>query len=442
MLSLLLALGAPVSVQRTADETELHRRRVTPIVEVAREAAPAVVYIQNENKRVVQNFFTGQLFEHNEGGDGSGVVIHKDGFIITNYHVVEGAKKLSVTFDSQYDSKTYTAEVVSYVAQEDLALLKINGEREFPTIPLGTSSDLMLGEPVVAIGNPFGQTLTVTNGIVSGLHRNARVPVKNSRNTLQFDDLIQTTASINPGNSGGPLLNINGDLIGINNAWIAGANDIGFAIPVDQVKRVLQERMLAPDSAPTWLGFEVAPDEHLQIGKIVPGGPAEIAGLRMGDCIVAVGATPVTNHEEYKLARVGLSPRREVELKVERAGKARLFRLAPWDRFDGVLYEHVGMKVRTVESPRHNQSFIQVTEVRSGGPAFELGMQTGDVIDAVYPLSGARNRPLRVPSRELFASLITELDPGMKLQIDLRRDLDRDGDFEYEEVHRGTLTLR
>ncbi|MDZ4771896.1 MAG: trypsin-like peptidase domain-containing protein [Planctomycetota bacterium] len=440
MLSLFLALTAPLSTPRTEDETELYRRRVTPIVEVAREASPAVVFIKTENVQVVRDFW-GRVFQQDGGGAGSGVVIHKDGFIITNYHVIDGAKKLSVTFDAQYDATTYTAEVVSFVKQEDLALLKIVGEREFPTIPLGTSKDLMLGETVIAIGNPEGQVHSVSDGIISGLHRNVTIPT--AFGTLKFDDLIQTNASINPGNSGGPLLNINGELIGINNAMNREAQGIGFAIPVDHVKRVLEERMLAPDSAPTWLGFDVIGEDHLQIGTVVPGGPAESAGLRAGDCIVAVGGTTVVNHDSYKLARAGLSPNREVELKVERAGQERVVRLSPWNRFDGVLYEHLGMKVKTVVPPHNNYtSYIVITEVRPGGPAAELGLQVNDAIDAVRPLSGARARPLRVPSRELFASLVTELDPGMKLQVDVYRDVDQNGRFEEEELHRGTLTLR
>ncbi len=441
MLSLILAFSAPLSTLLSPeDEAALLRRRVTPIVEVAREASPAVVYIQNENFEIVQDFW-GRMFKKDTGGSGSGVVIHKDGFIITNYHVVDGAKKLTVTFDTQYDSKTYPAEVVSFVKQEDLALLKIVGDREFPTIPLGTSKDLMLGETVIAIGNPAGQTHSVNQGIISGLHRNETIPT--AFGTLKFDDLIQTDAAINPGNSGGPLLNINGELIGINNAMNPNAQNIGFAIPVDQVKRVLEERMLAPDSAPTWLGFDVVDYEHLQIGKVVPGGPAETAGLRAGDCIVAVGGRTVTNHDEYRLARVGLSPRREVELRVERAGQSRLVRLAPWDRFDGVLYEHLGLKVKTVVPPQNSYtSYIVITEIRPGGPAAELGLQPNDAIDAVRPLSGARARPLRVPSRELFGSLITELDPGMKLEVDVYRDVDGNGRFEEEELHRGTLTLQ
>jgi serine protease Do len=437
MMSLLLALTPTAWTPQDRDEIELHRRRVTPIVEVAREATPAVVFIRSEGVQIGRTWW-GQQVQQNVSGSGSGVVIHKDGFIITNYHVVAGSRRLLVSFDRALDKTDYSAEIVAFVASEDLALLKISGERPFPTIALGTSSDLMLGETVIAIGSPFGQTHTVTSGIVSGMHRNAKI--QTSFGNLAFDDLIQTDAGINPGNSGGPLLNVNGDLIGINNAVIEGANDIGFAIPVDQVRRVLEERMLAPNAGSSWLGFDVVGDEHLQIGKVVPGGPGESAGLRTGDCIVAVAGTPVANHEEYKLARVGLLPRKDVELKIERAGQMRAVRISPWARSDGILYERLGLKVKTVENGFQN--FIQVTEVQAEGPASKLGLQPNDAIDAVRPLAGARARPLRVPTREHFANLVSEMDPGMKLEMDVYRDVDRDGRFEEEELHRGSITLR
>lgn len=438
MLSLVLALATHQNATSTEDAEELYRRRVTPTVLVAREASPAVVFIRNEGRQTIGRDFYGQLMQREFSGTGSGVVIHKDGFIITNYHVVDGAQKLIVSFDDQYDSKTYAAEVVSSAKEEDLALLKIKGERDFPTIPLGTSHDLMLGEPVIAIGNPYGQTHTVTQGIISGLHRNMKIPTQFGN--LSFDDLIQTDASINPGNSGGPLLNINGDLIGINNAMNSNAQNIGFAIPVDHVKKVLEERMLAPDSALSWLGFDVDGGEHLLIDRIVPGSPAELAGLRTGDCIVAVGGRPVGSNEEYKMARVGLSPAREVELRVERAGQAKLVRLAPWDKYDGTVFEHLGLKVKTVET--RFRSYIQIVEVRAGGPAAELGLKPNDIIDAVRPTVGMRPRSWRIISREMFANLVTELDPGTKLELDVYRDVNGDGQITEEELHRGSLVIR
>jgi len=146
------------------------------------------------------------------------------------------------------------------------------------------------------------------------------------------------------------------------------------------------------------------------------------------------------NHEEYKLARVGLARGRAVELKVERAGQSRVVRITPWDRSDGIPFEHLGLKVKTVE--KRYGSYIQITEVQPDGPAARLGLKPDDAIDAVRPLSGSRTRPLRVPTREHFANLISEMGPGTKLELDVYRDVNHSGGFEDGELHRGTLTLR
>ena len=216
LLPLFLALTPVQSLHPTTDSDEMRKRRITPTVTVVQAASPAVVYIQTGATRPVRDIF-GRIFSKEYGGAGSGVVIRKEGFIITNYHVVRNADRITVNFDKAFDETDYKATVVSFVEDEDLALLKIQGTRAFPTIPLGRSNDLMAGETVVAIGNPYGQTITVTQGIISGLHRNVPIPQENGR-VLEFPDLIQTDASINPGNSGGPLLNLNGELIGINTA--------------------------------------------------------------------------------------------------------------------------------------------------------------------------------------------------------------------------------
>jgi serine protease Do len=416
---------------------DLYRRRVTPVVEVARDATPAVVFIRNEGVQVGRDFF-GNLVRQEFQGTGSGVVIRKEGFIITNYHVVNGAQKLIVSFDNDVDPKPYEADLVSFVKEEDLALLKIKGDHDFPIIPVGKSGDLMLGETVVAIGNPYGQTHTVSEGIISGLHRGIKIGTQFGN--LSFEDLIQTDASINPGNSGGPLLNINGQLIGINNAMNPNAQNIGFAIPVDHVMSVVKEKMLSPDAARAWLGFEMQPGESCLIGKVITGSPAERAGLRSGDCIVAVGGTRVMNHDDYKLARLGLSPTHEVELKVEREGMSKTVRLAPWDNYEGTLYERVGVKVKTVEYRRG--SYVQILEVRPGGPAAELGLKPGDVIDAVHPVGGLRHGSYSIESRESLAYLIGDLEAGSKLEIDIYRDLNENGAYEQQELHRGTLTVR
>jgi len=161
-------------------------------------------------------------------GMGTGVVIDPRGYIVTNYHVVEGVRRIEVTLAS---GRTTTATLISHDPRTDLAVIKIPVEGSLPVIQIGRSHDLMIGETVLALGNAYGYEHTVTRGIISALHRSVEV----SR-SQRYDDLIQTDASINPGNSGGPLLNINGEMIGINVAVRAGAQGIGFAIPIDRAR--------------------------------------------------------------------------------------------------------------------------------------------------------------------------------------------------------------
>jgi serine protease Do len=429
----LSSLAAPVFAARAQD----HRQgRVTPIVQVARDASPAVAYIQTGMEKAVGTNIWGRIVTQQFTGSGSGVVIHKEGFLITNYHVVKDVDQISVSFDREHDPTVYKAQLVSFVEEEDLALLKIESDQEFPVIPLGTSADLMLGETVIAIGNPYGQTHTVTQGIISGLHRNVQIPAAR----LAFDDLIQTDAGINPGNSGGPLLNVYGELIGINSAMNVQAQNIGFAIPIDRVKQVLEEQLLAPQSASAWLGFEVDPSgAHLQIQDVVPGSPAHAAGLREGDCIVALGGTRVASQDEYRLARVGLAPAREVEFQVERAGEVRRVKLAPWDKSDGLLYEHLGLRV--ANRAGRGASAVVVTDLRPDGPAARLGLQRGDVLDAVLLRSGLRRQTWQIDSRESFARLVQQFAPGTEIEVAIYRDVDGDGRLTRHDEHRGMLVV-
>jgi S1-C subfamily serine protease len=433
MLTLLVAAvlvqtpGTPLSPE------EKYKRRVTPIVEVVEAASPAVVFIQTELYRDMQDPL-GRIFTIKTGvGAGSGVVIMKEGFIITNNHVVEGARTIKVSFDKRFDENEYDAEVISAVKQEDLALLRIRGEREFPTIPLGTSSDLMIGETVIAIGNPYGQTHTVSQGIISGLHRDVNIPTSG----LHFDDLIQTDASINFGNSGGPLLNINGELIGINSAMNAQAQNIGFALPVDRVKAVLEEELM-----PTWLGFDVEAGDHLKVQNVIAGGPAAQAGLKEGDCIVSLNHRPVVKQEDYRLACVGLANLQEVEIEIERGAKTSTKRLKVWDRPNGILFERMGLKGEKLGLG--SGTYVRVTEVQPEGPADRLGVKAGDVIDAVRPnaLIGDRIRALTVSSPEQLAWLLNTLPAKSEIYIDLYRDLDLNQRYTQDELHRGLLTLR
>ncbi len=432
----LIALGLASLAAPLAAQDRNRQLRVTPVVTVARDASPAVVYIQTGGEKTVGMNIWGRLITQQFTGSGSGVVIHKDGFLITNYHVVKDAAQISVSFDRDHDEATYRAQLVSFVEDQDLALLKIDGDKDFPTIPLGTSSDLMLGESVIAIGNPYGQTHTVSQGIISGLHRNVQIP--NAQ--LTFDDLIQTDASINPGNSGGPLLNVFGELIGINSAMNVQAQNIGFAIPIDRVKQVLEEQLLAPQSASAWLGFDVDPqDQHLQVRDVVPGSPAFAAGLREGDCIVALGGQDVRSQDDYRLARIGLIPSREVEMRVERDGESRNVQLAPWEKVDGLLYQHLGLRVKNRDN--WSGSAVVVTGLRPDGPAAKLGLKAGDILDAVRLQAGPRPQSWRIDSRETFARLVQHLAPGTSIEVAIYRDVDGDGRLTRNDEHRGTLTI-
>ena len=430
------------------DAKELFARRVTPEVEVVQKCRPAVVFIETNGTRLRgYHWLTREPVGESFSGLGSGVVVKKQGFVITNHHVVKNAQTIQVSFAEDVDDRTYAAELVSFVAEEDLALLKIQGTdpgQEFPTIPLGTSSDLLLGERVIAIGNPNGRTHTVSTGIISGLHRGVQIPWEG----LSFEDLIQTDAAINRGNSGGPLLNINGELIGINSSMDAGAQNIAFAIPVDQVKAVLQTRLTSPEAARTWLGFEV---ENLQISRVVPGSPAEEAGLRTGDCVVALNGQRVTTNEEYRLARIALPPREKngaparVKLRFERGGKPREVDLAPWDASEGMIFQRLGL--RCVDVRNHRESAVRVLAVQEGGPAARLGLEVGDQFQAVRVLAqdpgraGSVHPAYRIRTRDNMAELLSPLPSEARLEVEIWRDLNGDDRFQRDELHRGTLEV-
>jgi serine protease Do len=240
LTSLVLLLGAPA----VASDNGLNLRR-TIVVEVVEKTKSSVVYISTK-KLVAQRFNPfGNMFP--EIGQvrvglgtslGSGFLVHPDGYIVTNNHVVERARQIDVQL---LDGRSYEAELISSSPQADLALLKISADAPFPALEMGDSSDLLIGEPVIAVGNPLGLTHTVTTGIVSALHRDLSVP----NSEVELTDLIQTDSAISRGNSGGPLLNAYGQVIGINTAVIPGgdAQNLGFAIRIDRLRDLIPALM-------------------------------------------------------------------------------------------------------------------------------------------------------------------------------------------------------
>src|SRR5262249_53556146 len=237
LVSTALGLFVPIS-QAYLPEARGPNPRRTPVVEVVEKVRAAVVNIHSE--RTVQAGTAEELFalapsQNRINGMGSGIVIDPRGYLITNQHVVEDVNLIRVRLN---DGTTATARVLARDNESDLALLKIDVNKPLPTIPLGTATDLMVGETVIAIGNAYGYDHTVTVGVVSAIKRDVTL-----NKDISYKSLIQTDASINPGNSGGPLLNINGELVGVNVAIRAGAQGIGFAIPVDTMMRVAADML-------------------------------------------------------------------------------------------------------------------------------------------------------------------------------------------------------
>ncbi len=435
--TLLLALPAQLTPMRPPDAAEALERRITPEVLVARSARPAVVHITTDVVRPGLDFFFRPMQEQGQSS-GSGVVIFEDGFVVTNYHVVRDAVAVRVRFDQGVDDREYSADVVSFVPEEDLALLKIRGENPFPTVPMGTSADLMVGERVIAIGNPFGQTFTVSSGIISGLHRNV------ATEDLRFTDLIQTDASINPGNSGGPLLNINGELIGINTAMNRVAQNIGFAIPVDRVKQVLYDHLLSPNRARAWFGFAID-EQRLEVTAVLPGSPAAKAGFQVGDRVVQIEERAIEKPSEYTLARLPLVPGRVTRFGLSRDEDLVEVELAGWERLSGLLFERLGLNAKLVvlRSRHVHRAALRVENVRPGGPADRLGVLEGDYLEALRVQTQHGPRTFERLGPDELGMLVNRMPSGARVVLEVWRDANGNGvrDYALEEVQHGTLEL-
>jgi Do/DeqQ family serine protease len=307
----------------------------------ARKAAPAVVSI-NTSKAVRHprsndpwfQFFFGDQGTQEQSGLGSGVIISPDGYILTNNHVVEGADDIEVTLT---DSRQAKATVIGTDPETDLAILKIDLDK-LPVIVLGNSDQVAVGDRVLAIGNPFGVGQTVTSGIISALGRSQL-----GINT--FENFIQTDAAINPGNSGGALVDIGGNLLGINTAIYSrsgGSMGIGFAIPVSTAKMVLDGIVKDGKVTRGWIGVEpnelspelaetfgVKADAGVIITGVLQAGPAAQAGMRPGDVIVKVGDTPTRNVSELLTAVAALKPGQATAFDVRRGDSSVELHITP-----------------------------------------------------------------------------------------------------------------
>jgi serine protease Do len=323
---------------------------------------------------------------------GTGVIIDERGYILTNHHLIDGVKKIEVTLANRSEKETLIATRVAHDSKTDLAIIKIAVTEKLPVINVGTSSDLMIGEPVIAVGNAYGYEHTVTRGIISALHRTVKVS-----DSQDYKDLIQTDASINPGNSGGPLLNIDGEMVGINVAVRAGAQGIGFAIPVDIAISIAADLMTVERerSENTFHGIvskQVGTNsKQCAVAKIDSESPAGKAGLRLGDVITAVEENPVARGLDIERALLGHQPGDEVELTVSRDQHPVTVNLtlasAPKRTTDAErVWETLGLRLDPVGTSqlrgyqKQYRGGLLVTAVRRDSPASHDGIRQGDIL--------------------------------------------------------------
>ena len=371
----------------------------------------------------------------NTPGTGSGVIVDKDGTVVTNNHVVSDAKEVEVRLS---DRSKYVGQVIGRDPDTDLAVVKITADRELPTVPFGDSSKVRVGQWAMAVGNPFSLDRTVTVGVVSGLERDA---VRLSR----YEAFIQTDASINPGNSGGPLFNIKGEVIGINTAIINYAQGIGFAIPSNMVQQVVNQLRSKGKVVRGWLGIgiqEVTPElaakfgikesDGILVNDVFENEPAARAGLKPGDIIAKVLGRRVETPAALSRSVAGLSPGTKVELEIIRNGERRSLTVDLGERKEETIVASIpappppqpevklGLNVQDLTPELadkfkiKDQKGVLVSKVDAGSVAQEQGLREGDLIKEV-------NRQI-VTTAEEFKTAVTQTKKGDSVLLRVVRE--------------------
>lgn len=333
---------------------------------------------------------------------GSGFIIDKEGYVVTNNHVIEDADQIKVKLG---DEKEFDAQVIGRDASTDLALLKITSVQELPVVKLGDSAQLKIGQWVVAIGSPFGLERTVTAGIVSAKGRVI--------GSGPYDDFIQTDASINPGNSGGPLINMKGEVIGINTAIVASGQGIGFAIPINLAKGIIAQLKAGGEVTRGWLGVaiqDVSPEmadyygveakKGVFVADVFKGDPADAGGIKPKDIIVEVNGRKVETTRQLTGLVADIPVGQTAKVKVLRDGQPRTLNVKIGKRDDTRtaargeapekrVEDPLGLRVSAL-TPELAQRFnigetagVIVTDVQNGSSAEEAGVRVGDVIKEV-----------------------------------------------------------
>lgn len=395
-----VAAAGPAWAQEAAPRLRpLVPDRRTPVVMVVQSAGPAVVNVSTEIAQRPNPFFRGRgpsedvwrrFFGERPSPTaqslGSGVIIDAgQGLILTNEHVVARASNITVTLA---DRRKFEAAVIGADREFDLAVLQVREVRDLPEVALGSSSDLMPGETVVAIGNPFGLSNSVTTGVVSALHRSIEADDR------LYEDFVQTDAAINPGNSGGALLNVRGELIGINTAIYGEGRGIGFAIPIDKAKAVVQEVLQYGEVRPVYTGIQVEPRSRpgAKIVAVRADSPGRRAGLRAGDVILDVSGQEVASGAAYRRLERSFVSGQRVRYTVARREPSSRGRSGPPRRLqvdlevqelDPQLARRMGQAQLGFDVVVSDER-LRVSRVNPEGPAARVGIRPGDVLLAAY----------------------------------------------------------
>ena len=394
--------------------------RENAIVRAVRKVSPAVVNIstsklmergvnpffswENDDffNRFFRDFFEPRRRQYVQNSLGSGVIIdstHK--YILTNHHVIVRASKITVTLANRQE---FEARVVGTDPESDLAVLKIETDSELPAITMGRSDDLMIGETVIAIGNPFALSHTVTTGVISALNRSVRTE------SHVYHSFIQIDASINPGNSGGPLLNINGELIGINTAIYSGAEGIGFAIPIGRAKRIVSNLIDYGRVHTAWLGitvqdlnknlinyFHLPVSNGALITEVTTGSPARKRGLRRKDIITELNKNKIKSGRDYYGQLSQHTANEMIHLAFFRNGKRQEIdiKAAPFppDLALNLAFEQLGFRVKELNRSlaakyglREKEGLV-IVGIKKGSQAQRIGLEPGDLIRGINDLS-------------------------------------------------------
>lgn len=412
----LVSLTALVFSCMTVSAAKVTSVRETPLVRAVRECRGAIVNIHTEKSAAEtreKRFFAPK--ERKVTGMGTGIVVDERGYIVTNFHVIHDVDQIIVT---QEDGETYSATPVSFDRKHDLAIIRIRPDRPLKVMEMGTSSDVMLAEQVFAVGNAYGYEHTVTAGIVSAVSRNVEVD-----ETQSYENLIQTDASINPGNSGGPLLNLDGEIIGINVAIRAGAQRIGFAIPIDDARRIIAQLLSSERLGNIAHGLvasdvNTAGNQHLVVDTVAAGSPAEKCGLQSGDVVRRVEQIQITDNADWERSLLELPPGESLDVDVDRDGDSISLQLVmepskvgaassvassaasrdssslmvsaaadtvtrsgtqlAWSRF-GIRVADLSNRERRALPSRYNGG-MKILFVQSGGPGARHGLRNGDIL--------------------------------------------------------------